>query len=142
MIRFSIRCDHGHDFDAWFSKGADFDEQASRKLIACPQCGSTAVEKALMAPAVPAAPRAEDKTGLAMSPAHREQLKKIKEMVAAIRSSSEDVGERFPEEARRIHYGEADHRGIIGRADPDEARALLEEGISVAPLPHFPDDAN
>jgi hypothetical protein len=63
-------------------------------------------------------------------------------MVSAIRSSSEDVGDRFPEEARKIHYGETEERGIIGRAAPDEARALLEEGIAVAPLPHFPDDAN
>lgn len=142
MIKFSLHCDKGHGFEAWFGKSSDLDDQAKRGLVTCPQCGSTAVEKALMAPAVPRRKSTEEKAPLAMNTAQAEQMRKVKEMVAAIRASSEDVGERFPEEARKIHYGEADARGIVGKADAEEARALAEEGIPFAPLPHFPDEAN
>lgn len=142
MIKFSLQCDENHGFEAWFGKSSDFDDQSARGLVTCPQCGSTAVEKALMAPAVPSRRSAEEKSPLAMNTAQTEQMRKVREMVAAIRSNSEDVGERFPEEARKIHYGEADPRGIIGKADAEEVRALAEEGVSFAPLPHFPDEAN
>lgn len=143
MIRFSLHCEKGHGFEAWFSKSADYEEQAARGLVACPECGSTRVEKALMAPAV-AHGRAEDKgrQKLAMDVEQAGRIKAIKEMVAAIRAQSEDVGDRFAEEARRIHYGESEKRGIIGSADHDDARELLEEGIAFAPLPNFPDEAN
>jgi hypothetical protein len=143
MIKFALSCDRGHAFEAWFAKSADYDDQSARNLVSCPQCGSTKVTKALMAPAVTGTRKADSAMQpLAMSAEQAEKLKKIREMVSAIRSSSEDVGDRFPEEARKIHYGETEERGIIGRAAPDEARALLEEGIAVAPLPHFPDNAN
>ena len=142
MIRFSLHCDGGHAFEAWFSKNAAFDEQSARGLVTCPQCGSASVEKSLMAPAIGGTRKSGRGQELAMSADQAEKLKKIKEMVASVRASSEDVGDRFPEEARKIHYGESDQRGIIGRAAPAEARALLEEGIAVAPLPHFPDEAN
>jgi hypothetical protein len=143
MIRFSLHCEKGHGFEAWFSKSADYEDQAARGLVACPECGSTRIEKALMAPAV-AHGRAKDavRKKLAMDVEQAERIKAVKEMVAAIRAGSEDVGDRFAEEARRIHYGESEKRGIIGSADHDDARALLEEGIAFAPLPNFPDDAN
>ena len=142
MIRFSLHCDVGHEFEGWFSRNADFEDQRTRGLVTCPQCGSIKVQKALMAPQVSTAWARDEKKTLAMNAAQAEQLAKIKEMVRTIRDSSEDVGERFPEEARKIHYGEAEERGIIGKADAEEARALIEEGIALAPLPVFPDDAN
>jgi hypothetical protein len=143
MIRFSLHCEKGHGFEAWFSKSADYEEQAARGLVSCPECGSPEVEKALMAPAVAhGGPKEEGRRKLAMDVEQAERIKAIKEMVAAVRANSEDVGDRFAEEARRIHYGESEKRGIIGSADHDDARALLDEGIAFAPLPHFPDDAN
>lgn len=142
MIRYSLVCDQGHDFEAWFSSSSDFDGQAEAGLVSCVVCGSTAVKRALMAPSVSTG-RAKEKTrALMLESAHREAAAKIREIVATIRANSEDVGEKFPEEARKIHYGEADARGLIGRATAEEARALIEEGIEIAPLPLLPDDAN
>lgn len=142
MIHFSLRCDEGHDFAAWFASGADFEEQSKHGLVNCPQCGSAKVEKAPMAPAVAHRRKTPEGRPLAMNPEQAENIRKIREMVSAIRASSEDVGERFAEEARRIHYGESDPRGIVGRASRSEARELVEEGIAFAPLPTFPGDAN
>ncbi len=142
MIRFSLHCSAGHEFEGWFSRNADFEDQRQRGLVTCPQCGASDVRKALMAPRVATSRAREEKKTLALNGAQAEQLAKIKEMVRAIRDSSEDVGERFPEEARKIHYGEAEERGIIGKADAEEARALIEEGIALAPLPVFPDEVN
>jgi hypothetical protein len=145
MIRFALHCESGHGFEAWFARNADFDEQAARGLVTCPSCGTSKVAKALMAPAVSTARKQEEtieRTSLAMNAAQAEQIEKVKQLVAAIRANSEDVGERFPEEARKIHYGETDPRGIIGKAAPEEARELAEEGIAFGPLPHFPDETN
>lgn len=142
MIRFSLTCDNGHGFDGWFSSNADFDMQVDRSLVQCPECGSPHVSKSLMAPAVANSSRRAGKTALAMSPQQKEAMTKLKELVQTLKANSEDVGERFPEEARRIHYGEAEARGIFGRASTDEARTLIEEGIGVAPLPDFSDEAN
>jgi len=142
LIRFSLNCDDGHVFEGWFSSNADFDGQVERSLVQCPECGSPHVSKSLMAPAVASASRPSEKTALAMSPQQKEAMAKLKELVRTLKASSEDVGERFPEEARKIHYGEAEARGIFGRASTEDARSLLDEGISVAPLPDFSDDAN
>lgn len=143
MIRFNLKCEKGHAFDAWFSSSGDFDSQAERGLVTCPHCGSAKVEKALMAPAVShGTRRGEERPTLAMDSETTDRIRKIKELVAAVRANSEDVGDRFAEEARKIHYGESDPRGIIGRADLEDAKALAEEGIAFAPLPSFPDDAN
>ena len=138
MIRFNLVCDAQHEFEAWFSSSDDFDKQSARGLVSCPICGSEKVEKALMAPAVSTARDKEASTQLAMNNAQAAALQQIKQAVKTIRETSEDVGERFPEEARKIHYGETEERGIIGRANPNEVQALLEEGVSVAPLPEFP----
>ncbi|OLP62159.1 hypothetical protein BJF93_01575 [Xaviernesmea oryzae] len=142
MIRYSLSCDQGHGFDAWFSSSADFDRQAEAGYVSCPHCGSSAVAKQLMAPTVATAREREARQAVAMDAQRGEMIAKLREMVKTVRENSEDVGERFPEEARKIHYGESDPRGLIGRASPDEARALIDEGIEIAPLPVLPDDVN
>jgi hypothetical protein len=143
LIRFSLLCDNGHDFEGWFASNDDYDAQVGRGLVQCPECGSPHVSKSLMAPSVGKAPKAPAETkALAMSPEQKQAMAKLRELVKAVKAGSEDVGERFPEEARKIHYGEAESRGIFGRASGEEARSLIEEGINVAPLPDFADDAN
>jgi len=144
VIRFSLACANGHGFEGWFSSNADFDAQKERGLVDCPQCGSAEVSKSLMAPSVSTAKKHEkaQQNQLAMAPEQREMMTKLRQMVQAVKANAENVGERFPEEARKIHYGEAEARGIFGKASSEEARALTEEGIPVAPLPDFAEDAN
>ena len=139
MIRFSLHCNNEHEFEGWFSSSADFDVQSKRDLVECPVCGSHAVGKALMAPAV-AASRDADTRPLAMDPARRQMMRKLRDMVQTVRQTSEDVGDRFPDEARKIHHGETKARGIFGKASSDDARALIDEGVEIAPLPDFPED--
>lgn len=142
MIRYSLSCDKAHEFEGWFSGSEDFDRQVQLGLVNCPVCGSFHVTKALMAPSVSTARKQDEMRNLAMDAAQKAALAKVKETLAEIRSKNEDVGERFPEEARKIHYGEADQRGIIGQASLEDAKALIEEGIDIAPLPVIPDDVN
>lgn len=142
MIRYDLSCDDGHAFEGWFSSGDDFDRQQKMGLVSCPSCGSTHVVKQLMAPSVSTARKKERRQELVMQTQQREMMSRLREIVSAIRANSEDVGDRFPEEARKIHYGEAEQRGLIGRASLEEARELLEEGVEIAPLPFIPDDAN
>jgi len=123
MIRYSLVCEAGHGFESWFPSSASFDTQVARGLVVCPVCDTTAVGKALMAPSIARSDRPQ-----APHP----------QVVA----SAEHVGARFPEEARKIHYGEAEGRSIYGEASPAEARALIEEGIDVAAIPILPDDRN
>lgn len=142
MIRYSLICENAHEFEGWFSEGADFDRQVASGLLTCPVCNSASISKSLMAPSVSTARKKDEMQTVAMDVARREAFLKLKEAVAAIKANSEDVGTRFPEEARKIHYGEADARGIIGQATPDEAKALVEEGIEIAALPILPEDVN
>ncbi|MCM2458534.1 DUF1178 family protein [Rhizobium sp. CG4] len=142
MIRYSLSCEKAHEFEGWFAGSADFDQQVERGLVSCPVCNSLQVTKALMAPSVSTARKQDEMRTLAMDTAQKAVLAKVKETLAEIRANTEDVGERFPEEARKIHYGEADQRGIIGQATLQEAKALVEEGIDIAPLPIIPDDVN
>lgn len=142
MIRYSLSCEQAHEFEGWFSGSADFENQLSRGLISCPVCNSQSVSKMLMAPSVSTARKKDAIRTLAMDAAQKEAFTKIKETLANIRANAEDVGDKFPEEARKIHYGEAEERGIIGQASLQEAKALLEEGIEVAALPFLPDDVN
>jgi hypothetical protein len=148
MIRYALRCARDHGFEGWFRSSEDYAAQRKRRLVVCPACGSAKVEKAVMAPSVqgveeraPAA--AEPPVPVAMSDprdaAMREALRRLREHVVA---SSEDVGDRFAEEARKIHKAEAEPRSIRGRATPDEAQALREDGVEFAPLPTFPEDQN
>lgn len=142
MIRYSLSCDNAHEFEGWFATSADFDQQVETGFLTCPVCGSSAISKLLMAPSVSTARKKEEVQTLAMNTAHKEALTKLKEAVATIKANAEDVGTKFPEEARKIHYGEADARGIIGQATPTEAQALIDEGIEIAALPVLPDDVN
>jgi len=142
VIRYSLVCDNAHDFEGWFSGSADFDRQVDAGLLTCPVCNSAAISKSLMAPSVSTARKKEEKQAVAMDIAQKRVMAKIREAVAAIKANAEDVGEKFPEEARKIHYGEADARGIIGQASFADVRELIEEGIEVAPLPALPEDAN
>ncbi|PDT26121.1 hypothetical protein CO660_29840 [Rhizobium sp. L9] len=142
MIRYSLTCDSAHEFEGWFSESADFDRQVASGFLTCPVCHSAAVSKLLMAPSVSTARKKDERQTLAMDAMRREALEKLKEAVAAVKANSEDVGAKFPEEARKIHYGEADARGIIGQATVDEAQALVEEGIEIAAIPVLPEDVN
>ncbi|PKA42643.1 DUF1178 family protein [Rhizobium sullae] len=142
MIRYSLSCENAHEFEAWFSGSADFDRQVASGYLTCPVCNSTSISKTLMAPSVSTARKKDEMKTLAMDTARREAFEKLKAAVAHIKANAEDVGAQFPEEARKIHYGEADARGIMGQATIDEAQALLEEGIEIAALPVLPEDVN
>ncbi|MFC6446785.1 DUF1178 family protein [Shinella zoogloeoides] len=142
MIRYELTCDNGHAFEGWFGSADDFDRQQKMALVSCPTCGSAHVAKRLMAPSVSTARKKQQRQDLAVQTGQREMMTKLREIVSTIRANSEDVGERFPEEARKIHYGETEQRGLIGRATAEEVRDLLEEGVEVAALPVLPDDTN
>lgn len=153
MIVFDLSCDEGHGFEGWFRSSSDYEDQCAQGLVSCPQCGSAEVGKAPMAPAVPTkgnarkvevAAKAEEATsqGGALPPALREAMGKLAKLQAETIKDSTYVGDRFAEETRAMHYGEKDAALIHGKADPDEARELLEEGITFAPLliPFTPPD--
>jgi hypothetical protein len=130
MIRYSLRCDREHRFDSWFRSSADFDRLTGAMLVACAVCGSRTVKKDLMAPSVAGA-SAEPDLSAPASPAEQA----LAELRRRIEATAEDVGRDFAAEARRIHEGVSPERPIIGEARPSEARALIEDGIPVAPLP-------
>ncbi|MET0942428.1 MAG: DUF1178 family protein [Mesorhizobium sp.] len=141
MIRFSLICDQDHEFEAWFRNNDDFDTQQKRGLVDCPQCGSRKVGKALMTPAVSTG-RKKEKMALAISAEQRATLTQMKALAEKLRENADYVGDKFAEEARKIHFGEADPRGIYGEATAEEARDLLEDGVEFMPIPVFPDDRN
>ncbi len=141
MIRFSLHCDGGHDFEGWFRDNADFDRQSAQKLVACPVCNSLQVGKALMAPAVSTS-KAKEKMALALGETQKKMLEDMRELSRKLRENAGYVGDKFAEEARKIHFGEADARGIYGEASRDEVHALVEDGVDVLPLPLFPEDKN
>lgn len=130
MIRYALRCDNGHDFDSWFQSSEAFDALQHRRALHCPDCDSTAVGKAPMAPRVAVGTEA---------PAPRDRRQAV---LAALRrhveENSDYVGEDFAAEARAIHEGRAPDRLIHGEANPEEARALIADGVPVAPLPFVP----
>ncbi len=136
MIKYCLQCAQGHEFEAWFASGASYDAQVSGSRIACPECDSHQVVKSLMAPKVALKTRGRDDE----SPARYRNL--VREVARALAARSEDVGDRFPEEARKIHYREVEQRAIRGTASQDEARALVEEGVEIMALPRVPEDAN
>ena len=140
MIKFSLRCDQGHDFEAWFRDSGDFDTQKKRGFLECPSCGSNHVEKALMAPSVATARKREEVAVAIGNAAQREIMSKLREMAREVRKSGEDVGNRFPEEARKIHYGETEKRNIYGEASEEEAKELSEEGVPVTQIPWIEKD--
>jgi hypothetical protein len=156
MIRYTLLCEKDHEFESWFADSAAYDRQVRRQLVTCPQCGSTKVEKAIMAPRLaagaknavpneapqPSAPPAAPAPVAMLSPQERELRAKLKELRDHLTKNAENVGSRFPEEARKMHYGEIEHRSIYGEATPEDAKALAEEGIEFHPLPLLPDDKN
>jgi hypothetical protein len=148
MIRYSLICDKEHEFDGWFGSSADFDKQAKRGLVECPVCGSIKVQKALMTPGVPAKSNRKDDVEPVKAlhapadPKLQAMMQMVRELREQVEANADYVGDRFAEEARRIHYGEEDPRGIYGEATLKEAVELHEEGIGVLPLPKLPGDAN
>jgi hypothetical protein len=158
MIRYTLACAKGHSFETWFQNSAAYDKQSKRGLVACPVCGDSKVEKAIMRPqlagtrkrgtparSVPAdAPaEADAKTPVAMiSPEEREVRRKLKELREHLVKNADYVGPRFPEEARKMHFGEIEHRSIYGEASPKDAKELADEGIEFHPLPTLPDERN
>ena len=157
MIRYNLRCERGHAFESWFQSSQAYETQEKRKLVNCPTCGSAKVERAIMAPQIVSRKRRESpvpapaaaatevatpaSTPLLMAQ-ERELRAKLRELRDHIVKNADNVGERFPNEARKMHYGDIEHRPIYGEASPDEARALIDEGVDVAPLPVLPNDRN
>ena len=141
MIRFSLACDKDHEFEAWFRSNDDFDTQMKRGFVECPACGSKKVGKALMAPSVSTG-RKKEQIALAMGEAQKQALAQMKAMAEKVRENADYVGDKFAEEARKIHFGETEARGIYGEATLDEARSLAEDGVEFMPIPVFPDDRN
>jgi hypothetical protein len=161
VIQYALACDKGHTFESWFQNSAAYDKQAKRKLIECPMCGSAKVEKAIMAPrlarrdkSTSIAVREEatsahaeaatpDTSPVAMiSPQEHEFRKKLKELRDHLTANADNVGKKFPEEARKMHYGETEHRSIYGEASAEDAKELHDEGIAFHPLPVLPDERN
>ena len=158
MIRYTLRCEQGHAFESWFQSSSAYESQVKRKLVNCPVCGSAKVEKAIMAPHIvskkgrenarprrwpPRPPRRRRRESTPLMMAQERELRaKIKELRDHIVKNADNVGERFPNEARKMHYGDIEHRPIYGEASPEEASALIDEGVEVSPLPVLPDDRN
>jgi hypothetical protein len=160
MIRYALACERGHSFESWFANSTAYDKQVKRGLVGCPTCGSTRVDKAIMAPrlarsdrpidvpqasgaAPSAAAAAETPAPVAMmSPQEREFRTKLRELRDHLTKNADNVGRKFPDEARKMHYGEIEHRSIYGEASPQEAKDLHEEGIEFHPLPVLPDERN
>ena len=134
MIKYQLKCAHAHEFEGWFSNSADYDSQAERGLLECPHCGSSDISKAVMAPAV-ARSGSLGKSGERMDAIKRDYLEAARRARDYVEKNFDNVGRKFPEEARRIHYGETQERGIYGEATGAEVRELIDEGIQVAPVP-------
>lgn len=161
MIRYTLICDSAHEFESWFSSSASFEDQVRRGFVTCPICNSAKVERAIMAPSVartdlgprtvePAPDTSPPASAAASAPAPvalmSEKEKAFREMVTAlhqhVRENAEHVGERFADEAMKIHHGEAEARPIYGEATADDARMLNEEGVDFLPLPRLPGSGN
>lgn len=164
MIRYRLTCAKSHQFEGWFASSKAFDAQAKKKLVTCPACGTTKVEKALMAPSVVTSERASKRRRgqpvdapapaesaepasaalqqIAPTAEQRQILREMRKLRDKVLAKSDYVGPRFAEEARRIHTGETNARGIHGEATVDDVKSLAEDGIEVYPVPVLPDDQN
>jgi hypothetical protein len=140
VIKYRLHCAEGHEFEAWFASSAAYDAQAQGQQVCCPECDGREVMKAVMAPNV-ALRRAAESAGEAQGNVPT-VVHLLREFRRAVLANAEDVGLRFPEEARKIHYGEAKARGISGTASGEDAQALIEEGIEILMLPPLPEEAN
>jgi hypothetical protein len=141
VIRFSLICEREHEFEGWFRSNDDFETQKKRGFVDCPTCGSRKVDKALMAPAISTGAK-QEKIALAMGEAQRQALAQLRALSRKIRENADYVGDRFAEEARRIHFGESEARGIYGEATSEEVRGLIEDGVDFMPIPMLPEDRN
>lgn len=155
MILYSLICAADHVFDVWFKSSEDFDKQSERGLVSCPVCGSSKISKSLMAPSVSTSkrkagqvvpeesrPNAPPQMALPADPKMAVVLEAMRRLKSHVTENADYVGPKFAEEARKIHYGEAEERGIYGETTPQEAENLREEGIDIHPLPVLPDETN
>jgi hypothetical protein len=142
VIRYTLRCERDHEFEAWFRSMADYDRSAKERRIACLACGSAKVEKAPMAPSLSGTKKDDKVTLAAPDPRSAAMREMVKEFRKRVTENADYVGDRFAEEARKIHYEEVEARGIYGEATPEQARELYDEGIEFQPLPRIPDDRN
>lgn len=139
MIRYALRCDQAHGFEAWFGSSSDYDDQAGRGLVECPFCGSHRVEKQVMAPAVGGAKRSEPSPDMAAR-MQTMMMEAAREVRAHVEANFDYVGDAFAREARDIHEGRSEKREIYGEASPAEVKKLKDDGVPVAPLPAAPPD--
>src|SRR5262249_22035702 len=161
MIRYTLACDKGHVFESWFQNSAAYDKQVKASLITCPVCNSVKVEKTMMAPGVLGTKKKKRRDAPSpqtqpspqqsantpspvamMTPQERDFRNKLKELRDHLTKNADYVGRKFPEEARKMPYGETEHRSIYGEATPEQAKDLHEEGIEFHPLPVLPDEHN
>ena len=146
MIRYDLVCDNGHEFDGWFSNSDAYDTQAKRGLVSCTICNTNKIQKQLMAPGIPTkSNRKSDRQAMTAGPADHhmaEMMQLMRDYKKHVEATSENVGENFAEEARKMHFNEKAKRGIYGEATREEAVELLEEGIEIQPLPVLPEDGN
>jgi hypothetical protein len=160
MIKYALQCEKAHSFESWFPSMTSYETQAKRGFVECPHCGSTHVEKQIMAPTIRLGGIRADKEPLTAAPAVQSEEAKpattlekdseaaqklrvmMRELHEHVKANTEDVGTKFADVARKIHYGEVEERGIRGRASADEVQELAEEGISFLPLPPLPEDRN
>jgi hypothetical protein len=149
VIRYDLHCEAGHGFESWFRSSGDYDAQRKRKLVECPVCGSHEVEKQIMAPRLkrtdkaPRAKPAEDKAPVAMmSPQEAEFRQKLRELRDHVTKNAENVGEKFPDLARKMHNEEIERRSIYGEASAEEVKSLIEDEVDIHPLPALPDERN
>lgn len=141
MIRFSLHCEEAHEFEGWFRSNDDYDTQRKRGFVECPACGSNKVSKALMAPAISTS-RKQEKMALAMGAEQKRMMSELRALTDKMKEGAENVGDKFAEEARKIHFGETEQRGIYGEASPDEVKGLAEDGVPFMPIPVLPEDRN
>lgn len=132
MIRYALNCEHGHEFEGWFGSSSDYDDQDARGLLECPMCGSKSVSKAIMAPAISGT---KAQTGGQSPQAHEMMMQAAQAVRRHVEDNFDYVGDAFASEARAIHEGRSEERGIFGEASGHEVKKLLEDGVPVAPLP-------
>jgi hypothetical protein len=144
MIKYALGCAEGHAFESWFPDSAAYEKQRKRGFVACPECGSTEVDKAIMAPAVVGGERsaAESSPPIVVDDRRRQAREFMVRMRREIEANTDDVGSRFPQVARAIHLGDEPERAIRGRASLEEARSLVEDGVNVLPVPMLEDELN
>ncbi len=148
MIKFSLRCERGHEFESWFPDGGSYEEQVRRGFVQCVDCDSTRVTKAPMAPAVLGGRRAEPAppSEIRPTPLIDDRQRALRTAMTAIRkeieANTDDVGPKFPELARAMHAGDEPQRAIRGQASLSEVKQLIEEGVGIAPVPMLPEEAN